>query len=361
MTPTIWQIAAGEPGRYFTSIFLDYDLMFLGPGDPGNIMESLEYSKLNLSGQKLEALKKFANPNEVRVGDIILLRETYKVVAIGIVADDIYHWNSCLDDVYGWDLQHTRRVLWQSHLDVELEKIQLIEKVFSHRKQIPMFTKVDDLKVLEKVDYMFKQFKQRNLKKTLSGVNRPLDLSELREELFNEGLAFDQVRHLTNVIEDQRRLVEWYYSNGKLSNRPTEHEIVAFMIIPLLTALGWSKQLLAVEWNKIDLAGFSNVPSSHDNCIFICEAKSLGTAMGEIYNQAEGYANNLQLKNCQKIITSDGARIFIYEKSGDNWSKEPSGYINLMKIRRQHLVHSKADAVKTLMALTPAGIQRKIK
>ena len=33
--PQVWQIAAGETGRDYTKLFLDYDLMFMGPGNPG--------------------------------------------------------------------------------------------------------------------------------------------------------------------------------------------------------------------------------------------------------------------------------------------------------------------------------------
>src|SRR5256885_6463148 len=43
------------------------------------------------------------------------------------------------------------------------------------------------------------------------------------------------------------RLLSWYAQFGGDSGRPTEHEVVAHMVLPLLLALGWSEQLVAVE------------------------------------------------------------------------------------------------------------------
>ncbi|ATH07093.1 hypothetical protein BIY24_03815 [Halobacteriovorax marinus] len=363
MTATIWQIAAGDPGRYATKIFLDYDLMFLGPGDPGDILlNSDTYKDIGISAQKLRALQRFANTQEVKAGDIVLLRETYRVVAIGVVSEDEYRWNPCLDDVYGWDLQHTRRVIWQEELNKELLKIQDETcDLFSGRKQTPMFTRVSDEKIIDKIDHLVSKIKTRKLKSDLNGIQNPMNLKELESELYGEGLSQGKISQLINVIEDQRRLIKWYGKNGFASKRPTEHEIVAFMIIPLLQSLGWSKQLLGVEWHKVDLAGFHSVPSNEDNCVFVCEAKSLGTGMNHVFFQAEKYVNSLNLTKCSKIITTDGPTIYVYEKQDGVWNHEPSGYVNLSKLRREHLVPPNTDGVKTLMSLAPEGMHKKLK
>jgi uncharacterized short protein YbdD (DUF466 family) len=33
--PQVWQIAAGETGRRYPELFIDHDVMFIGPGDAG--------------------------------------------------------------------------------------------------------------------------------------------------------------------------------------------------------------------------------------------------------------------------------------------------------------------------------------
>ncbi len=81
---------------------------------------------------------------EVQPGDFVLLRERLEVKVIGLAAKEGYSWQSAFDDVYGWDLQHTRRVIWQDALVQELRRLQTSGALFAGRKQIPTFTRVKD-------------------------------------------------------------------------------------------------------------------------------------------------------------------------------------------------------------------------
>lgn len=362
MSNKIWQIAAGEPGRYFSKIFFDHDIILLGPGDYGDIKKMLnEYQSKGLSVQKVNEIKRFADSEVLVEGDIILLRETYKVVGIGVVGNSEYIWDENYDDIYGWDLQHCRRVIWQDHLLNDLIEIQKKEELFSGRKQIHMFTEVADSKVINRVKHLFPMLKKRKLKDRIHNVEKPLSLKELSEALYVEGLAIEKCRSFIDVIEEQRRLLSWYKLNGYESKRPTEHEIVGFMALPLFLSLGWSKQLLSLEWHKIDLAGFESVPSTTSSCVFICEAKALNSGMQKVFDQADLYRSKHNIDNCRKIVTTDGRCIYIYEKNSDGiWGEHPVGYINIMKIRKNHLVPVKTNAVKSLMSLTPEGIYKKL-
>jgi len=243
----VWQIACGEPNRYYDDLFLDHDVMFLGPGRPGPYDGGV-YRKAAAEGWIRRShpgrVKNFALG--VQPGDIVLLRKGYRVITIGVAAGYSYHWNESLDDVYGWDLQHCRAVCWQRHLDAELEKIQEQKDVFSRMKQIPTFTRVKQDRFLSPVEHLFSQVKKRPLKDPPS-VPSPMGMAEIGERLFAAGLPNEAVDHVVNAIERQRRLVRWYAAQGKESKRPTEHEVVAHMVLPLLLALGWSEQLLAVE------------------------------------------------------------------------------------------------------------------
>ena len=57
---------------------------------------------------------------------------------------------------------------------------------------------------------------------------------------------------------------------------------MAHIILPLLLALGWSEQLLAVEWQKIDLAAFGSTPTTAKTCVLVCEAEGLGHGLQDV-------------------------------------------------------------------------------
>lgn len=358
----VWQISSGEGGRRYTDIFLEYDIMFLGPGFPGAYCDEV-YDKVvdcgHLSSSKRGAVRSFAQ--SVKVGDIVLLRDTYHVKAIGIVDGEGYSHNDCFDDVYGWDLQHTHRVVWQDHLTEELKDLQKTSALFSSRKQIPMFTRVHDKVVLEPIRHLFSSVSERPLKPLPSTLPLPLDLEQLGEELFSKGLSNEVVESLIVAMRRQRRLSHWYNTHGRRSGRPTEHEVVAHMILPLLLALGWSEQLLSIEWNKIDLAAFWGTPTTSENCTMVCEAKVLGHGLIEALDQAANYVKKHELNNCKKIMLTDGTRIYVFERTSDSkWNEKPTGYLNINLIRTNHLAPANTNAIDTIMALTPAGMTRNI-
>ena len=346
---TVWQIAAGGRCRDYTNLFLEHDVMFIGPGNAGSYNAN-EYAKSHV-------VKRFAE--KMQTGDIVLLRNGYKVIAVGVVDGSSYAWNKTFDDVYGWDLQHTRRVVWQNQLKNELESIQVKKHLFGDRKQIPRFTAVKDRSILEPIEHLFSGLKARPLKDLPHQPPPPLNMDELGQELFSKGLPNESVDKVIVAINRQRRLIKWYLKSSKISGRPTEHEVVAHMILPLLLALGWSEQLLGVEWNKIDLAAFSNTPTTEEQCVLVCEAKVLWHGLQDTFTQAIGYVEKLKLNKCRKILLTDGVRLYLYQKNTD-WSETPVGYLNVELIRTNHITPPNTNAVDTIMALTPAGIGRKI-
>lgn len=358
----VWQIAAGDSTRNYTDIFLKYDCMFLGPGRYGpysdEVYQPLIEKKL-WTRQKISSIKRFAT--NVNPGDIVLLRKTYQVVAIGIVADSGYEHNNTFDDVFGWDLQHTQRVIWQHHISKELKKMQKIEAVFAGRLQIPMFTAVKDRKILDQIEHLFAQCRKRPLSPMAEKVPEPLSLEELGEELFSKGLPNEAVDKVILAIKRQRRLAKWYEEHGTRSKRPKEHEVVAHMILPFLLALGWSEQLLAVEWKKIDLAAFSGTPTTSEKCCLVCEAKQLEHGLQNTFAQAKDYTAKLKLDNCKRIVLTDGTRVYLYQKlMNGQWNEKPIGYLNVKLIRTNHVAPEGTNAVDTIMALTPTGINREI-
>jgi hypothetical protein len=125
-----------------------------------------------------------------------------------------------------------------------------------------------------------------------------------------------------------------------------------FLVLPLLFALGWTEEGLALEWNNVDVAGFSGSATSHDNCVMICEAKALSNGLSGVLAQAVGYYSQHALKNCRRILITQGSRFYLYTPGHETeWS--PSGYINIENIRANHIIPAGTSAIDTLIALMP--------
>jgi len=357
----VWQIAAGEKDRSYVGLFLNHDVMFMGPGRFGYydkiIYEPLENNRTIGKGIATQ-LRQFCT--EVKSNDIILLRLGSQAKAIGWIKPVKptwgYSWEQAFDDVFGWDLQHTRRVIWQHHLTDELQKMQKNKDLFHYRGST--FSKVH--KIEGRLQDLFKQCKPRNFK-PLPSLPKPLTLEELGAELFSEGLPNEDVDKFILAIQRQRRIVKWYQESRKQCKRPSEHEVVAHMILPLLLALGWSEQLLAVEWRRVDLAAFERTPTTPANCCFVCEAKGYGHGLQNVFAQATTYVKKLKLDNCNRILLTDGARLYLYQRQKSyNWDENPVGYLNINLIRTNHIIPSGTNGIKTIMAMTPAGMTREV-
>ena len=287
------------------------------------------------------------------------MRTGHKVTAIGLVAEADYAWNEAFDDVYGWDLQHTRRVIWQEHLTEDIGRIQHKGPLFGKRKQIPTFTRVNDEGILAPLRPLFSLLKQRPLKPLPKPLPTPLSLDDVGQQLFARGIANDAVDKVITAIERQRRLLSWYQQFGLKSNRPTEHEVVAHTVLPLLLALGWSEQLLAVEWKSIDLAAFWATPTIEKHCVLVCEAKTRYHGLQDVKKQAFNYANKLKLIGCRKVLLTDGGRFYLYERGSDKiWRDQAVGYLNVERIRTNHIAPPNTNAIDTIVALTPAAAGR---
>jgi len=355
LSPQVWQIACGEKGRRYQRLFLDHDVMFLGPGRFGAYSASMYDANPEAQAEgegKITYIRQFAT--EVKPGDFVLLRAGYNVLSIGLVDSDYFH-TSRFDDVYGWDLEHCRRVIWQRQHDAALLQLQSTYGLFQHRPRITTFSRAEDEKSLDPIRSLFPQVTRRTLNDLPEVPPAPLTPEQLSDALFREGLGYDACLHVERAIRKLRGLLDWY-GEERSPGRPTEHEVVAHMILPLMLALGWSEQLLAIEWRKIDLAVFTNAPTLPSSCGLVCEAKGMDNPLQDVVSQAIGYCDKHQLNNCRKILVGDGGYLSQYRKRDGQWEAEPSGYISLRKLRRHYLLPNGADAVKTLIALTPAHI-----
>lgn len=358
---TVWQIAAGDSARDYSQMLIEHDVMIMGPGEYGSAKDGMEQYEdaINAgwcSSTKARAIERFYT--DVKPGHFVLLRRGHRVVAFGLVEQDTYEWDERFDDVYGWDLQHSRRILWQDHLMNRLEDIQRETDLFSQRRQIPTFTRVRDESVLSSIRSLFPECRTRPHRPLPDPPSNLLHDEQLGEGLFSRGLSLQAVDSLLTAIGRQRRLLKWYYEHGVASGRPTEHEVVAYMVLPMLLSLGWSEQLLAIEWHKVDLAAFRRIPTVAEVCALVCEAKGMWHGLQGSLAQAARYVADLGLTNCRKVMLTQGGRFYLFDRlqHGATWNPRPSGYFNVEKIRRSYVVPLGTDALESMVSLMPASL-----
>jgi hypothetical protein len=220
MGTQVWQIACGEKGRRYQRLFLDHDVMFLGPGRFGPYSPSLYDAnpKACAEGEgKVTYIRQFAT--EVEAGDIVLMRSGYRVLSIGVVDGDYFH-STAFDDVYGWDVEHCRRVIWQRQHDDSLQQIQASGDLFADRKQIPTFTRVNHPRNLDPIRGLLAQTARRPLRTLPALPPPPLTPEDLSDALFREGLGYDACLHVERAIRKLRGLLDWY-GEERSPGRPT--------------------------------------------------------------------------------------------------------------------------------------------
>lgn len=350
--PTVWQIAAGEDGRRYDDIFKQNDVMFLGPAYIGPFEVNAYRQAIETGGISKDEYERVARfVEQVKPGDQVVARRGKYASLVGTILTDC-EYDSRFDDVYGWNVGHRRRVLWHNELNANLEMLQAAEPLFSHMKQIKTFTRADG-RILERISPLLKNTATRELVDLPPAPPPPLTPGQLAEELFSLGVSHEAVYRMGATFEKILRLVNWYHPS-RSPGRPTEHEVVAHLILPILVALGWSEQLLAIEWGRRDLAVFSSVPTNRQNCRLVVEAKDMSHGLQGVYPQAKGYCDDLP--NCNRILLTNGLLNYLYFRENGVWEESPRFYFNLAKLRASHFGSPEMNAVKGLVALTPASV-----
>lgn len=345
----VWQIATGEPGRDYRELFFDHDIMILGPSNLGNALKNNYADGIpNSPGSQVHSFAHKPKP-----GDRVIMRFAHDVIGIGQIPqiDKPYSFVETFKCVYGWDLCHCRRVTWAQGYD-----LGDLASVFQNAKQKPSFTQVHEKYILD----MVRSIDNSVFERTLNEMPN-IDISVYTEEsfgieLFRAGISNKNINDILSALEQAERLCSWYRSEHCGRNPPSENEVVSHITIPLFLGLGWSHQQIAVEWNKVDIAFFKNLPTKKENCVMVLEAKGLGTALSEVLDQPQGYVNNLDLRNTKYILTTDGANLFVYGRSNDGWNPNPIGYISVLSPQKQYVLPKHTNLVETLVMLQPSAV-----
>lgn len=301
----VWQVSGGPASRAYVEVFLNHGVALIGPGDAG------PWSEERLD-DAFEGgyVRRFAS--EIQADDVLLLRTGMSTVAaVGIVVGG-YAYMDAFDDVNGWDLQHARRVRW-----VRLPQPQaFVGSPFGASP--PRCSRVGSPDVLD--------FAERFLRsppthwQTASLPDLPAEFRPLE----------DPPAALRDIVAKVADLLPLYQAGPSFGEPPTEDELISLLVVPLLLALGWQPERIAIKWRCVDVALFRRLPRTPTNCAFVIEAKRLGAGVEGALDQAVGYVTTLGLTPCGVLVT-DGVRYRMY---GGARGFEPIAYANLGRLKQ---------------------------
>lgn len=350
---TIWQHAAGDTKRNYVDLCLKWDVVLNGPSKEGawpDCEKQLRHDKW--TERKITGLRRFCE--EMSDGDIVVLRMgTNSVYGVGHIVDE-YQWNPCFNDVDGWDIGHVWRVRWLW---------KYTDRNSGKPKTFDTYTlKLGD--TTQKLDSEEVKSWLKSLDITSNDYDRSLpDLPEendcaeisiesISEELFDAGMASNSISSLLDEMGELTRIAKWYDRSGEA---PSEHETVSYLVVPLLRALGWTPQKMAIEWNNIDVALFSGVPRDKKYLSVVVEAKKIHSASLSALSQAAYYAESYE--KCQRIILTDGLRygVFVKNHTGSDDENEffLHAYMNLTDLRDKYPIYDCLGAREVLLKMSP--------
>lgn len=340
---TIWQQAAGDTDRNYSDLCLRWDVILNGPGYAGpwpDCVQSLRSD--DWSSRKVTDLRRFAE--EMKDGDLVVLRiGTATVLGVGQIVGS-YEWRDDFGDIDGWELQHVRRVRW---LWMDRNNPKIFDTYAL--KQGDTTQKLNDGPVtdwLSNLSIDDDALSRPIMDLPMQGKPSDISVTEISEFLFDRGVASASITALLNEIGELTRIAKWY----KRSSKPSEYETVAYLVVPLLRALGWTPQRMAVEWNHVDVALFEQLPRSDETLRVVVEAKKMGNSCLNAMSQAMSYSEGKAV--CHRLIVTDGLRYGVYTRS----KLEPFrlyAYLNLTRLQHDYPIYECNGAEEAFLAMAP--------
>jgi len=339
---TVWQQAAGDTNRDYSDLCLKWDVILNGPGDFGSWPECASTIREDGHPRKVADIRRFAE--DIEDEDFIVLRRgTSEVLGVGQVVGE-YEWRDEFEDVDGWNIQHVRRVRWIWQGGDDPKRFDTYTLKLGDTTQ-----KLDPGPVTEWLSSL--EIPADAFTRPLAALPPPkqdneASLDTISEYLFDHGVASLSISTLLDEIGELERLAKWY----QRSSMPSEYETVAYLVVPLLRALGWTPQRMAVEWNNVDLALFDQLPRSDETLTVVVEAKKMDKSCLTAMSQAMSYANGKS--GCHRLIVTDGLRYGVYVRSRLEEFRLYA-YMNLTKLRHDYPVLECKGAGDALLAMAP--------
>ncbi len=341
---TIWQQAAGDAERNYVDLCLKWDVILNGPGNAGPWpISEADLRADGISSRKATDLRRFAV--EMQDGDFVVLRTgTASVHGVGQVVG-VYRWCDHFGDVDGWDLQHMRRVRWLWHSESAPQIFENYAMKLGDTTQKLGGGVVADW--LAELNITMDRWDRPLVALPDEAVASDVTVDRISEFLFDHGVASASITSLLDEIGELTRIAKWYRS----SVMPSEHETVAYIVVPLLRALGWTPQRMAIEWNHVDVALFERLPRADDSLMVVVEAKKMDRSCLSAVSQAMSYARTR--RQCCRLIVTDGMRYGVYVRDDGAEPFKLHAYLNLTRLRHDYPAYGCGGAEDALLAMAP--------
>ena len=351
---TIWQHAAGDRRRNYVDICLRWNVILMGPSWSGRWLSCND--KLGVKEKKVAMMERFGVSkhkvammerfcDKMMAGDIVVLNLGLdSVYAVGQIVGD-YEWCEEFNDIDGWNIGHVRRVnwLWESK-----QSPKIFPKRTLKRGTTQQLGSIDVINWLKSLEISNGQW-TCELPELPKSVDLKLNFEQVSEYLFDKGVARDSISSLVAQIDEFIGIANWY---GRSEEKISEQETVCYLVVPLLRALGWTPQRMAIEWNNIDVALFSKLPRDKESVSIVVEAKKMGAASLSAFPQAKSYTKNYP--NCKRIVVTDGLRYGVnVRKLGEEFGEKPYAYMNLTRLRDGYPAYECKGVRDAILTMVP--------
>ena len=307
--------------------------------------------KDNITEIKIADLQRFCD--QMQDGDLVVLRQGTKIVhGVGEVVGKYDHHEE-FNDVDGWEIGHIRRVRWLWNGTEDPERFPAYSMNRGNTTQLLPENASRVRSWLQSLDVPQESY-DRTLMELPPKPPNPgsyITVEEISDHLFREGVASNSISHLLDEIGELIRIARWYEQEKQ---PPSESETINYLVVPLLRALGWTPQRMAIEWNRVDIALFSKLPREWKSLSVAIEAKKIELSCFSGYGQAARAAENAD--DCQRIILTEGLRYGVFKKNGAH-EFALYAYLNLRRLRHRYPLYDVASpclgAQDALLAMTP--------
>ncbi len=273
---------------------------------------------------------------DVNYGDIVVLRlGTSSVYGVGRV-DGPVEWYDDFGDIDGWDIQLVRRVRWNwkakenKPKQFETRALKFGDTIQKLKRSGPVF------EWLLTIPEYNTELPELPPSCDSGKAVQKIEIPDLAENLFDQGTAAGAINELTESMLSLQQVSSWYERSGI---KPSESETVGYLAVPLLRALGWTPQRMAIEWQNIDIALFDRLPRDDKNLTVVVEVKKLGRSCLSANTQGKKYARRLGREKCNRLVVTDGIRYGVYvRETNGSFPKFPTAYMNLNRMIRSYPV-----------------------
>lgn len=346
---TIWQQASGDADRDYSELCLKLNVILNGPARFGHWPEYQKgHREAGRSERKITDLRRFCE--QMKDGDLVVLRRGTKfVLAVGEIVG-CYEYHEEFNDVDGWDIGHVRRVRW---LWKDADSPKEFEAWTLKQGDTTQLLTAPDVKAWLESLKIDSTEGDSTLPQLPFVEDNDVSFDDISEYLFGAGVASGSISNLMNEIDELVRIANWY---NRAEHPPSENETVNYLVVPLLRALGWTPQRMAIEWEKIDIALFSSLPREKAFLSVVVEAKKKGTSCLSAFEQASNYVQ--QAERCRRIIVTDGLRYGVFARGTDTSPGKEDfslfAYLNLTRLRRKYPIYDDCKGAQdALLAMAP--------